>query len=89
MSVSFVRRTPVDVLEVDGEPLVLLGDRVLRLSPNATAVVGLTATPRAVAEVAVALEEMFGAPADGGTVDAAAAVVEELGGRRCAGGGGR
>jgi len=78
MTSSFVRRTPADVLEVDGESLVLLGDRVVRLSPIATAVFGLTATPRTVAELAVALEEMFGAPADGGTVDAAAAVVEEL-----------
>lgn len=78
MTASYVRRKPADVLEVDAASLVLLGDRVVRLSPIATAVFGLTAAPRTVAELAVVLEEMFGAPANGGTVDAAAAVVEEL-----------
>ena len=78
MTATYVRRTPVDVLEVDGESLILLGDRVVRLSPIATAVFGLTATARTVADLAVTLEETFGPPADGGTLDAAAAVVEQL-----------
>lgn len=78
MTATYVRRTPADALEVGGESLVLLGDRVVRLSPIATAVFGLTATARTVVELAVALEERFGAPADGETVDAAAVVVEEL-----------
>ena len=79
MSHYFVRRTPVDVLEVDGESLVLLDDaHVVRLSPIATAVFGLTATARTVAGLAVALEEAFGPPGDGATLDAASAVVAEL-----------
>lgn len=76
---SFIRRPLADVLEVDGESLVLLEDsRVVRLSPIATTILDLTATARAVDDLVAAVEDRFGPPDDAGTMDAVRGVVADL-----------
>lgn len=76
---SYLRRPLVDILEVDGEALVLLEDsRVVRLSPIATAILDLTATAREVDDLAAAVEDRFGPPDDGGTTEAVRGVVADL-----------
>lgn len=74
-----VRSEALDVLEVDGESLVLLRDgQMVRLSPLATAVFRLTAAPTTVEAIAAVLEETFGAPEAGTTVDATRSLVAEM-----------
>lgn len=74
MSARYLRREPLDALEVDGEALLLLPpDQVVRLSPIGTAIFAASAGPTAVEAIAVLIEAEFGAPGDG---DALAAVSE-------------
>ena len=65
-----------DTLTVDDEVAVLLEHQLLRLGPIASAIVELLLEhPRDVDTLTVALEERFGAPADGSARDA---VEEQL-----------
>ncbi|WP_052459704.1 PqqD family protein [Tessaracoccus massiliensis] len=62
-----------EVLVAGEESAVLVGDELLRLGPIATAIIELL--PCSVEELAAALEERFGAPADGNLIPA---VEEQL-----------
>lgn len=81
---DMVRRAPVtDLLVVDGESLVLLEDKVLRLGPVATVVLQLLDDgPHTQAQLTAALEDEFGTPPEGSLRDA---VEEQLNGLATAG----
>lgn len=79
MSALYLRHEPLDVLEVDGEALLLLPpDRVVRLSPIATTIFHLTRTDVSLQDLAASLEERFGAPAEAQTADALRAILDDL-----------
>lgn len=76
---EYIRCEALDVLEVDGESLVLLPDgQLVRLSPIATAAFHLTATRTSVEAIAALLEESFGVPEGGAVVDATRSLVADL-----------
>lgn len=76
---EYVRCKPLDVLEIDGESLVLLpGGQMVRLSPIATAVFRLTEAPRTVESIASVLEESFGTPEAAPTIDATRSLIADL-----------
>ncbi|MHA6523092.1 PqqD family protein [Tessaracoccus sp. G1721] len=81
---GMIRREPVtDLLAVDGESLVLVDDKVLRLGPVATVVLQLLEDgPRSQAQLTEALEDEFGAPPEG---DLTGAVEAQLNGLAAAG----
>ena len=74
-----VRQCPaVDVLQRDGEYALLLEDNAVRLSQLSFAIYELCATPADVADVAAALHERFGAPAEGSVIEATSAAVRQM-----------
>jgi len=74
-----VRREPLDALEIDGEALLLLPpDQVVRLSPIATTIFEEAAHGMSQDALATVVEERFGRPADGGTVDALRGILDGL-----------
>lgn len=74
MTTRYVRTEPIDVLQVDGESLLLLPpDQVVRLSPIGTAIFAAATRPTTVEAVTALVEAQFGAPED---VDAHAVVRE-------------
>lgn len=76
---EYLRCEPLDVLEIDGESLVLLPDGVMvRLSPIATAVFRLTEAPSTVESIATVLEESFGVPEAVPTLDATRLLIADL-----------
>lgn len=79
MTARYRRREPLDVLEADGEALVLLPpDRVVRLSVVATAVYGLAGEAVTLATLAAGVEELFGVPPQGETEVVLGDVVDAL-----------
>ena len=76
---SMIQSSPVaDTLDVDGEVIVLFGTTIARLSPLGAAILELTTKPTTVDDVASALEEQFGRPPSGTTLNATLAAVAEL-----------
>lgn len=79
MTGRYVRREPLDVLEVEGEALVLLPpDQVVRLSPIATMIFAMTASATSQNELAAAVEQRFGPPEHGRTTDALRDILDSL-----------
>ena len=79
MNTRFVRCEPLDVLEVDGEALVLLPpDQVVRLSPIAATIYALTSNATAPEDLAVAVEQTYGPPEHGRTADALRKILDSL-----------
>jgi len=79
MSARYLRRAPVDVLEVDGESLVLIDEvRVVRLSPIATTIYALATSPLPLPALAAAVESRFGPPPHGSTAAAVSSVLSDL-----------
>jgi hypothetical protein len=74
-----VRTIPyADLLERDGEGLLLTEGTLLRLSAVGAAVVRLAADGIDAAQLASALEEAFGLPASGSTLDALTPILDAL-----------
>lgn len=79
MIARYVRCEPLDVLAVDGEALVLLApDQVVRLSPIAATIYTLTTSATAPDDLAFAVEQTFGAPEHGQTLDALREILASL-----------
>lgn len=76
-------RRYADLLERDGEALVLVGDGggLLRLSAVGTAIVELAANSIELEVLAGALERRFGSPPDSSALQLAEAMVQELASR--------
>lgn len=72
------RRQPTDVLSRQGERVVLVDGRLVRLSPISSAMWDLTAEPIDVEQLAGELEELFGAPQGRSTLDATKDAVADL-----------
>lgn len=79
MTGRYVRREPLDVLEVDGEALVLLPpDQVVRLSPIATTIFAMTSSATSPKDLAAAVERRFGPPEHGNTAAALRDILDSL-----------
>ena len=81
MTPRYVRREPLDALEIDGESLLLLPpDQVVRLSIIGTAIVAAAAAPISADGIATEIQARFGEPEDGDVLGAifvcCAALVE-------------
>jgi len=75
----YIRTTPIDVLEVDGEALMLLHpDQVVRLSPIATTIFNMSSSTVSLDHLASVVEEQFGPPPDGATVDILPEILDDL-----------
>lgn len=79
MSGLYVRRDPLDVLEFDGEALLLIHpDQVIRLSPVATMIFSSASSAVSLDDLAPLVEERFGPPAGSATADALREVLDGL-----------
>jgi hypothetical protein len=76
--VKVQRRRPTDVLSRQGEQVVLVDGRLVRLSPISAAIWDLTEEPIDVEQLAGELEELFGAPQDRSSLDATKDAVADL-----------
>ena len=72
------RRQPTDVLSRQGERVVLVDGRLVRLSPISSAIWDLTAEPIDIEQLAGELEELFGAPQGRSSLDATKDAVVDL-----------
>ncbi|GAA4407670.1 hypothetical protein GCM10023168_23970 [Fodinibacter luteus] len=72
------RREAIDVLERDGETVVLLGNRIVKLSELSAAIYALTQQPTELEQIARDLEARFGGPTDRSSLDATKDAVADL-----------
>ena len=75
---SYVRTPLVDLLEVDGEAIVLYENRFVRLGLLASRILVYTEIPRSPEHLADSLSEAFGAPSDVDPRDATHAALVDL-----------
>ena len=68
----------VDLLEVDGESIVLYENRFVRLGLLATRILACTDTPQSLEHLADSVSEVFGAPPDADPLDATQATLVDL-----------
>lgn len=78
MNGTYMRTEMVDHLEIDGESIALFGDRFVRLGPVGTHLIAIAGAPHTIDELAAALVDSFGAPAQGSSADATRAAVADL-----------
>ena len=74
----YVRTPLVDLLEVDGESIVLYENRFVRLGLLATRILACTEIPRSLEYIADSLSETFGAPSDADPLDVTHATLGDL-----------
>ena len=74
----YQRTEPIDQFVLDGESIVFYGNHYVCLSPLGTRIVKKAETPRTLNDLATALTDAFGRPAQGSAVTATRAADADL-----------
>ena len=75
---AYQRTEPIDQFVLDGESIVLYGNHYVCLGPLGTRIVKKAETPRTLNDLATALTDAFGRPAQGSAVTATRAADADL-----------